>query len=352
MKMSCGGLMMDFDDPGIINLIDQEKSIEKIRNLAGYLTAGWNFSQNQPGINIKNISHLIFAGSSKLNNVFEILNLLVDSSCIVPIMTIYENKLPKWCIGSDKLLILLVDEENLEDMSKLLEDGNNNHCTIVTISTNPFFKRPGEKISEVDWILVDHVFSRFSLGFDVMVLFGLLHKLNLADDISTELIGTITSIERTISVIDLDISAALNPAKRLAGQMMGRWIKIIGGGFMVPVAKRWSNQINECAKTLSYPEDIHQLINHSINGIFNPEEVVRQSMVVFLKSNINHEKIENLIDLSKEELMCNGIGTDVYLARGETIFSQVWNTILFGDYLAFYLSIAYEIDPSLTMRIK
>jgi len=74
-------------------------------------------------------------------------------------------------------------------------------------------------------------------------------------------------------------------------------------------------------------------------------------MVVFLKSNLNDINIEKLVDLAKEELMCNGIGTDVYTTRGETFFSQVWNTILFGDYLAYYLSIAYECDPSKTLTI-
>ena len=102
---------------------------------------------------------------------------------------------------------------------------------------------------------------------------------------------------------------------------------------------------------MSHAENIHQLINHSINGSFFPDNIVQQSMVIFLKSNLNDENIENLVDLAKEELMCNGIGTDFYTTHGESFFSQVWNTILFGDYLAYYLAIAYECDPSKTLTI-
>ena len=75
-------------------------------------------------------------------------------------------------------------------------------------------------------------------------------------------------------------------------------------------------------------------------------------MIVFLKSDLIEEKVNNLLDKTKEELMWYGIGTDFYQTRGSSLFSQIWNTILFGDYIAYYLAIAYECDPEPIMVIE
>lgn len=342
---------MNFDDSESINQIDVEKLIDHIRNLPELLVSGCSYSKLQEPINIENISRVVFTGFSKIESSIGIFKLLINTFCPLPVISISENHLPFWCKKPDTLVILFIDQNNFKEMLNLLGSAHAKKCSIITLTTNLSIENQLRKYSVNNWIFDNHTFSRITIGFDVMVLCGLFHKLNLIPDMSNELPTTIAGLRKTISKIDLDVTSALNPAKRLAGQMVGRWIKIVGGDCMVPIAKRWSDQINESSKTMSYAEDIHQLINHSINGILFPENVVQHSMVVFLKSNLNDINIEKLVDLAKEELMCNGIGTDVYTTRGETFFSQVWNTILFGDYLAYYLAIAYECDPSKTLTI-
>ena len=44
--------------------------------------------------------------------------------------------------------------------------------------------------------------------------------------------------------------------------------------------------------------------------------------------------------------MTEGHNTDIVVARGEGPLAQMWNAILFGDYVAYYLAMAYEVDPS------
>ena len=195
-------------------------------------------------------------------------------------------------------------------------------------------------------------FTRSTVGFDVMLLSGLLHKLGLVQDFSDQVHLVQETLQRMLNHIDISVPSSINPAKRLAGQMIGRWIKIVGGSLTTPIAQRWSDQINKTAKTMAWSEDIHQLICHSLTGIYNPENLTQQSMVVFLKSNLNEDLIELLIDKSKEELMCNGIGTDFYSLRGTSLFAQIWSSILFGDFVAYYLAMAYECDPWPTAFIE
>ena len=44
--------------------------------------------------------------------------------------------------------------------------------------------------------------------------------------------------------------------------------------------------------------------------------------------------------------MLEGVNTDSVDATGDTPLAHQWTALLFGDYVAFYLAMAYEIDPT------
>ena len=44
--------------------------------------------------------------------------------------------------------------------------------------------------------------------------------------------------------------------------------------------------------------------------------------------------------------MVEGLNTDVYDANGESPLAHIWTALHFGDYMAYYLAMAYEVDPT------
>ena len=44
--------------------------------------------------------------------------------------------------------------------------------------------------------------------------------------------------------------------------------------------------------------------------------------------------------------MLEGFNTDVIKAAGETRLAQQWTSLHYGDYTAYYLAMAYGIDPT------
>lgn len=343
---------MDFDDLSKIQLIDQERMIEKIRGLANQIQLSWLFVQRQENLIFPLINHICIAGVYTNSNIIEILWVMANENCSIGISGLDGCKLPVWCRGKDNLLLLVADNDNADEMMDLINLGVERECSIFVLLANQKIKSNFITKSVACWVLDDHDFDRSTIGFDTFILYGILYKLGLVPDISQDISNLKLSLETTIQHIDLNIPSALNPAKRLAGQMIGRWIKIVAGGVMFPVANRWSNQINQSAKALSNAENIYQLASYSLSGIYNPEILVQHSLVIFLKSHLNNQKIEWMIDKAKEELMCNGLGTDSYSARGDDPLNQIWNTILFGDFLAYYLAIAYECDPTPTASLS
>ncbi|MBW6471610.1 MAG: hypothetical protein K0B14_00665 [Anaerolineaceae bacterium] len=337
---------MHFDNFDKIRVIDQEGMVEKICDLANQIELSWSFVQKQKNLDLPLVKHIYFCGVTKQLNAIDILRAMMTESNSVGFSSHENGNLPFWCQGKNNLLLLVVDHDSAEEMIDLLEQGIEKECSIFVLFADQKIKNNFFTKSIAHWVLPDHKFDRTTLGFDTFILYGILYKLGLTPDISQDISNLKLNLETTIQHIDVNVPSALNPAKRLAGQMVGRWIKIVAGGVMLPIANRWSDQINQSAKTLSSSDNIYHLAHGSLSGFYNPENVVQHSMMVFLKSCLNDQKIEWMIDRVKEELMCNGIGTDSYSARGGDILSQIWTTILFGDFLAYYLAIAYECDPT------
>jgi glucose/mannose-6-phosphate isomerase len=40
------------------------------------------------------------------------------------------------------------------------------------------------------------------------------------------------------------------------------------------------------------------------------------------------------------------MNTDAVDGRGESLISHIWTLIIFGDYTAYYLAMAYGVDPT------
>ncbi len=342
---------MHLDDITEIEQIDQSGMIKNIRNLSDQIQNGWNSSIEKNFETNNKLERIIYIGFQDNPIVIEILQLLISPYYSRPFLTIEENLIPEWC-QSQNLVVLKINQTNIDEFVMFIKNNFNSKNRIIALVKENELKIRLSKLPITVIDLIETSFSRNTIGYDVMFLSGILFKMGLIPDLLEEILKCRENLEQAKQHLELEIKSSLNPAKRLAGQMVGRWIKIVSGGAFLPLAKYWNQQLNKSAKTISIFEDIGDLVNFSINGIVNPGSIVQQSMIVFLKSDLIEEKVNNLLDKTKEELMCYGIGTDFYQTRGSSLFSQIWNTILFGDYMAYYLAIAYECDPEPIMVIE
>jgi len=146
--------------------------------------------------------------------------------------------------------------------------------------------------------------------------------------------------------IKTEVPVLKNPAKRLAGQLIGRHITIFGSNFMAPVARRWKSQLNEVAKAVASFEVLPEADHNTLAGICNPANQMGQELAIFLKASADFPRNQLRVDKTREILMLEGVGTDHFNAKGDSRLAQMWSTILFGDYVAYYLAIAYDTDPT------
>jgi glucose/mannose-6-phosphate isomerase len=142
-----------------------------------------------------------------------------------------------------------------------------------------------------------------------------------------------------------DVPVVQNPAKRQAGQLMGRWINVYGAGLLAPVARQWKNQLNELARAGAGFEALPEADHNALAGLHFPEQSQEHTLTIFLRSRFDHPRNQLRGDLTRQAFMVDGLNTDMYMAKGDLPLAQMWTALHFGEYMAYYLALLYGVDP-------
>ena len=71
-----------------------------------------------------------------------------------------------------------------------------------------------------------------------------------------------------------------------------------------------------------------------------------RTLTLFLRCASDHPRNRLRTDITRQGFMLEGLNADMYEAKGDSALAQMWTAIHFGDYMAFYLAIAYQVDPT------
>jgi glucose/mannose-6-phosphate isomerase len=163
---------------------------------------------------------------------------------------------------------------------------------------------------------------------------------------------TVDLLRRHVLILGPDAPVVKNPAKRLAGQMIGRTPIIYGAGLTAPVAQRWKTQLNLNGKTLAQWEELPNLNHNVLGGMVNPKPLMTKVALVFLVAEDGaHPHLAQRWDLTRSLYLEEGLASDTVKARGKSRLAQMLSTVQFGDYVSYYVAMAYEVDPTETPLI-
>jgi glucose/mannose-6-phosphate isomerase len=187
---------------------------------------------------------------------------------------------------------------------------------------------------------------RAAVGFSFGLLLSALKRLNLIPDPSSELKEAVAAMRRQQADIRPEVPVVNNLAKRLAGQLMDRWVAVFGAGILAPVARRWKGQVSELAKAWAQFEALPEADHNTLAGSLFPQALLPRTLALFLRSASDHPRNALRIEITKRVLMLEGIGTDFVDAQGTTPLENLWTALHLGDYVAYYLAMCYEVDPT------
>ena len=339
---------MNLDSLEIIQKLDSQNLLGYIDKLPDQAVLAWEFSHKQDLPIFEGITQVIISCMGGSAEAAELLADYASAYSQVPVIIHRDYGLPAYARGRNTLFIASSCSGNTEEVLDAFARAVQNNCSMLVICGGGKLL---QKALEAGCPLWQYSFDgrpKAALGYSFFSLLGLFNRLGYLPD-QAEYVSSVVQIMRAQQEsLRVEVPAAQNPAKRYAGQLVGRWVTVFASGGMAGVARRWKDQINELAKAPANFEIIPEADHNTLAGILNPamELLMPHTMSMFINTRSDHPRNAFRSMISRQTCMLEGLNTDVYFAQGEDPLSQMWTALHFGEYLAYYLAIAYQVDPS------
>jgi len=264
----------------------------------------------------------------------------------VPMVVHRDYGLPAFCVGNDSLVIISSHSGNTEETLNALQSGLERGCRILALCTGGKLAAAARQAGFPVWTFDHPGQPRAAVGYSFGLLLAAFSRLALLPDPGAELANALEAMRQLQESLRADIPVVRNPAKRLAGQLLGRWVAVFGADILEPVARRWKGQLAELAKAWAQFEFLPEADHNTLAGTLQPESALPNLMALFLRAPSYQPRNLLRSELTRQAFMLEGINTDFVDASGETSLAHQWTALLYGDYVAYYLAMAYGIDPT------
>jgi glucose/mannose-6-phosphate isomerase len=340
---------MNLDDLDLFKQLDKQDMLASIDGLPDQLQAAWTMGQTLelPAGGTREFSRVVIAGMGGSAIGGDLLAALVSPTARVPVFIHRDYGLPAFATGKDTLFIAASHSGNTEETLDAFEAARRNECTILALTTGGELAKRARAGNATAWVFEHAGQPRTAVGHSFAMMLALFSRLRFISDPKSDLEEGIGAMRKAQEKNRPAVPAALNPAKRYAGQLMGRWVTVFGAGMLTPVARRMKTQINEIAKAGANFESVPEADHNTLAGTLHPEEVLMpHTMSLFLRAPSDHPRNRRRLDLTKKAFMLEGLNTDFLDARGRSPLAHMWTLIHFGDYMAYYLAMGYGVDPT------
>ncbi|HBX68392.1 MAG TPA: hypothetical protein DEH25_03130 [Chloroflexi bacterium] len=347
--------MMNLDDHEVFAALDGENLLAEIESLPDQLAATWGLAQTLDLPAWRGLRQVVIAGMGVSALGGDLLAAYAASLCALPVIVLRDYTLPAWAYGPETLVICASYAGYTEEVLAILEQAVGRSCRFLTITTGGLLAEAARQTGATLWLYErSERTSQFyaALGYAFGLPLAVFARLGLIPDPVAELAEAVASMRAQQVTLGAAVPIRLNEAKRLAGQCLGRWLTVWGSDHLVPVARYWKAQLNLIAKTPAQFEALPEGDHNTLAGVSNPAGMLGNTMMLFLRGKSCQPRNQLRVNLTKERLMLEGLGTDFFNAKGETVLAQMFSALHFGDYLAYYLALAYGVDPNPTGPVE
>lgn len=337
---------MDLNDQAAFRRLDRENMLGEIESLPDQLLQAWELARTQPLPEWGNIRRILVAGMGGSAIGADLLGAYVAPQMGVPLIVNRNYDLPAWAAGEETLVIASSHSGNTEETLSGFDQAVKNGCRVLAVTTGGKLAKAAGQAGAPIWQFEHHGQPRAAVGYSFGLLLGVLARLGLIEDPASELEAAVEAMRAQQVSIHAKVPADLNPAKRMAGQLYGRYVMVYGADILEPVARRWKGQVSEVAKAVGAFEALPEADHNTLAGVNNPEEVLSKVAMIFLRAPSYHPRNRLRAELTRRGFMLEGLNTDIIDAVGQTPLAQQWTCLHFGDYTAYYLAMAYAVDPT------
>jgi glucose/mannose-6-phosphate isomerase len=328
------------------NPFDPQDMNAAIEALGANLKSGWQLGLKLETPKVGSLRQVVICGVGGSAIGGDFTTAYLTDKLPIPVLAHRNYGLPGWAKGPETLVICSSHSGNTEETLSSFNEALQRGCSLMSICTGGKLAELSENNGKNCWIF-EHVGQpRTAIGWTVGLLLALYFRLGLIEDQSAAVEEAAAILAEGTTKLGNDSPVSSNPAKRLAGQLLGRNIVIYGSGELDVIARRWKSEINELAKAWAAFEGIPEMNHNALAGLRHPESLYEHTSAIFLRSDFDHARNRKRVEYSQGFFLEAGVAVDSVRARGEGKLAQMFSLLQFGDYVSYYLALAYGEDPT------
>ncbi|MBN1562425.1 MAG: bifunctional phosphoglucose/phosphomannose isomerase [Anaerolineae bacterium] len=341
-------MMTNLEHIDAMRAIDCDDMLSHIDALADQFENAWNHAQALPLPNdYGDVRQIVVCGMGGSAIGGDLTAALVSATSPVPFTVLRGYDLPAYVSGPETLVIASSNSGNTEETLAAAHQAIERGAKLLAVTTGGTLTAHATAHGYPLWQFSYQSPPRAALGWSFGLLIGLAARLQLAPNLEADLQEALAVMRQYQPLYAIDTPVAQNPAKRGAGQLIGRIPVVHGSGIFEPVARRWKGQFNENAKTWAQFEAMPEANHNAVTGIINPEDRIPNMAALFIDSpEFDHPRVSLRYTFTGQIYLQNGIKVDTFHPQGNSALAQMCHAIQYGDYTSFYLALAYEADPT------
>lgn len=339
---------MSLDDLTYIKQLDSANMVGSIELLDKQIQQTW---QEISGIDVpssyKDVNKIVFAGMGGSALGAHVFKHLYAPTLSIPFEIVSDYNLPAY-VDENTLVFTGSYSGTTEEVLSCFDQAINKTKNVIAIAAGGMLEERAH-INKVPFFKIDPKFNpcnqpRMGIGYSVFAILAFMNKLGFITISDSELSGVYDILKENNEKYGLSVNAEQNKAKHLAYLFHENVPILVAGEFLVGAIHAARNQINENAKSLAMYFPIPELNHHLMEALTFP--TTNNDYYVLFNSSLYSPKITTRLELTKGILEKSGHGILEVEASGASKLAQVLQTINFGSYVGFYLSMLYGIDPS------
>lgn len=343
---------MNLNDVSKFKGIDRSNMLMELQGIPVQLESAWELGKQYPLPKKKDYEHVILAGMGGSAIGADILKAYAQPISNVAISVVRGYDLPEFVKRQQCLVICSSHSGNTEETRSVFDQALSRECELMAVSTGGELENLAKRAKVNFWKFEHKGQPRAAIGYSFGLLYCLFSRLSIIADQKNDMDVVVASLREDVKNLDVTVPAEKNPAKRIAGQALNRALVFFGAEHLEPVARRWKTQVNELAKAWAGFEFLPEADHNSLAGLENPEDVLQKLYAVFLNSNYYHKRNQKRFQLTSQEYMVSGVCTDQVSVQATSRLDEIWRLVLLGDFVSYYLAMAYQEDPTPIERLE
>jgi glucose/mannose-6-phosphate isomerase len=339
---------MNLDDLTYLRSIDKGDMLAYTDALPDQFENAWALAQTLPLPEThRTPRQIVICGMGGSAIGADLMAALVARTSPAPVSVIRGYDLPASVTGPETLVILSSHSGNTEETLSAADQALTRNVRMLAVTTGGKLAQHAQSHGYPLWQFSYVSQPRAAIGWSLGLQIGLAARLNLAPQLEADLREGIALLREEREHYKATSPLASNPAKRGAGQLMGRIPVFYGSGIFAPVAQRWKCQLNENAQVWAQYEILPEANHNTIVGIDFPAEEMSKMAAVFICSDtFDQPRVQLRYKLTNKIYLQYGIMVDQFTPRGQSAVAQMLHAIQYGDYLSVYTALAYGADPT------